>query len=89
MSELETLLKSITPVIYNSLKRAIELSKWPNGQRLTKEQKELCMQAIISYEHKNLEVVAHTGYIPPKPHEHCADDVTPDVEKPLTWVNEI
>lgn len=84
----EQLLSSIDPAIYQNLKRAIELGKWPDGRTLTKEQRELCLQAVISYEHNNLPAEKHTGYIPPKPHEHCGgkgDVADPDEEKPLNW----
>lgn len=84
----EQLLNSLTPEIYDNLKRAVELGKWPDGRALNPEQKQTCMQAIIAYEHRHLPPEQHTGYIPPKNHDHCGGDgevVEPDVEKPLTW----
>jgi uncharacterized protein YeaC (DUF1315 family) len=93
--DIKQLLETITPEVYTSLKRAIELGKWGNGQRLDKEQKELCMQAVIAYEKTNLPEDQHTGYIPPKPHSHCggsgdvAEPTTPTptttTETPLKW----
>lgn len=85
MKNLTELLHTITPEIYENLKRAVELGKWSNGQRLDKNQKDLCMQAVISYEHKHLTATKHTGYIPPKPHEHCA---VPEAEQPVKWVED-
>ncbi|WP_049721701.1 YeaC family protein [Gilvimarinus polysaccharolyticus] len=91
MDNLQQLLQSITPDIYQRLKLAIELGKWPDGQRLTQEQRELCMQAAISYEHQHLPPESRSGYIPPKPHQHCGskgDDLeTLDInaETPLKW----
>jgi len=32
------------------LNQAVELRKWPNGIRLTEEQVELCMEAVIRFE---------------------------------------
>ena len=91
MSNLQQLLQSITPDIYERLKLAVEIGKWPDGQRLTQEQRELCMQAVISYEHQHLPAEAHTGYIPPKAHQHCGSDggdksvPDSDAETPLKW----
>jgi len=78
--DLPQLLESITPQIYESLKRAVELGKWPDGRALTDEQKALCMQAIIAYDQRNPEV-DRTGYVPPKD-SACAPDTQP---KPLKW----
>ncbi len=47
---LETLMQNITPDIYANLKTALELGRWANGVKLSYEQKELCMEAIIRYE---------------------------------------
>ena len=71
---LEDLLKQITPQVYANLKQAIELGKWPNGERLNAEQREHCIQAIIAYEHRNLAPEERSGYIPPKPHQHCGGE---------------
>ncbi len=82
------LIDSMTPEIYENLKRAVELGKFPDGRVLTAEQKENCMQGIIAYEHKNLSAEEHTGYVPPKDDSGC--DTTgmtdaPDEEKPINW----
>lgn len=85
---LNDLLNSITPDIYDNLKRAIELGKWPNGEKLTAEQKEHTMQAVIAYELKYLPEDQRTGYIPPKPHTHCGGEgevAEAEEEKPLKW----
>jgi len=64
--DLEQLLTSITPQVYENLQRAIELGKWPNGHPLTEEQRELCLQAIIAYDVKNKPEEERVGYLPPK-----------------------
>ena len=51
--KLEDLIKSINPEIYRNLKLAIELGKWPNGQKLSEEQIGLCLQAVFHYESSN------------------------------------
>lgn len=90
---LQQLLRSITPEIYENLKRAIELGKWFDGSKISAEQKDLCMQAVIAYEHNHFPPEKHTGYIPPKPHVYCGDDHSHDQsdqqvdqEKPIKWV---
>jgi uncharacterized protein len=61
--QFQQLIDTITPEIYANLKRAIEIGKWPDGRALTHEQRELCMQAIIVYETKNIAAAERTGYI--------------------------
>lgn len=59
----EELLASITPEIHSKLKLAIELGRWENGDRLSKEQVELCMQAVIAYDEIHLKEEEKIGYI--------------------------
>ena len=59
----EDLIASMTPAVYENIKRAVELGKWPNGLKLSNEQKETCMQAIISYGNKNIKREERVGYI--------------------------
>lgn len=73
----DELISSITPEIYDRLKRAVELGKWDNGVRLTKDQTEQSMRAIIAYDLKYQEENERVGYITPKEHTHCD---TPDNE---------
>ncbi len=85
--DLKQLLNAITPEIYENLKAAVELGKWADGNKLTSDQRQLCMQAVIAYEHKHLPAEQHTGYIPPEPHTFCGDDHDhAETEKPIKWV---
>ncbi len=59
----EELLSSITPEVHSKLKQAIELGRWENGDRLSKEQVELCMQAVIAYDEIHLNDEQKIGYI--------------------------
>ena len=59
----EALLEQITPEIHQQLRRATELGKWPDGQRLTPEQIERCLEAVIVWEQRNLPEEERTGYI--------------------------
>ncbi len=47
---LEQLIQSLTPEVYENLKRAVEIGRWPNGVTLEDGQKELCLEAILRYE---------------------------------------
>ncbi len=59
----EQLLESITPEVHQNLKRAVELGRWANGERLRPEQVDLCLQAIIAYEARNLPPEQRVAYI--------------------------
>jgi uncharacterized protein YeaC (DUF1315 family) len=59
----QELLASMTPEIHQSLKTAVELGKWPNGERLSAEQVELCLQAVIAYDQRNLPQTERVAYI--------------------------
>lgn len=59
----EELLSSITPEVHSKLMQAIELGRWENGDRLSKEQVELCMQAVIAYDEIHLNDEEKIGYI--------------------------
>ena len=87
--DLQQLLNNLTPDIYQNLKRAVELGKWPDGNRLSSEQRQLCMQAMIAYESKHLPPEQRTGHlppkgIPPKP-TGCETDFSLDSEETLKW----
>ncbi|MCQ3830802.1 YeaC family protein [Microbulbifer elongatus] len=81
---LDDLLKALNPQIVGSLKRAIELGKWPNGVALTAEQKSLCGEAVAHWEQRHAAPTERVGYVPPKA-TPCADK--PDSEEAVTWVN--
>ncbi len=61
--DFDDMIRTITPEVYENLKRAVELGKWPDGKLLTKEQLEMSMQAIIAYDHQNLNEQERVGYI--------------------------
>ena len=41
---LDDIINSMTPEVYQRLSTAVELGKWPDGVTLTEEQKENCLQ---------------------------------------------
>jgi uncharacterized protein YeaC (DUF1315 family) len=59
----EKLIDSINPETYANLQRALELGKWADGTRLTQEQRENVMQAIIAYGERHLPEELRVGYI--------------------------
>lgn len=81
--------ESMSPAIYASLKQAIELGKWPDGKKLTPEQKEHCLQAVIAYDLKHKPEQERVGYIYTPKHEHCGsgqdDSTDPNQPQPLNW----
>ena len=62
--QFQDLLKQITPEIYRVMKESLELSRWPNGERITPEQRDHTLQALIAWEHDNLPEEERTGYMP-------------------------
>ncbi len=61
--DIKALIATIDPTIYENLKQAVELGKWNNGTVLSKEQKALCMQAIIAYDIKHKPEHERVGYV--------------------------
>lgn len=64
MSEFAKVAADMTPNIYQRLKSAVELGKWPDGRLLSEEQKQISLQAVIAYEIKhNLPEDQRIGFI--------------------------
>ena len=59
----QTILASLTSEVVEKFRVAIELGKWPDGRRLTVEQRETCMQAVMVWEHEHLPPAERIGYI--------------------------
>ncbi|MCP1647551.1 DUF1315 family protein [Pseudomonas nicosulfuronedens] len=74
MSSFAEMIENITPEIYESLKLAVEIGKWPDGRKLSQEQKELSLQAMIAWEMDNLPEDQRTGYMGP---QECASHAEP------------
>jgi uncharacterized protein YeaC (DUF1315 family) len=84
-SHIQAVLAAMTPQIYESFKRAIELRKWPDGRVLSEQQLRTCMEAVIAYEHHHVPLEQRTGYVPPK-EEACEDESHIHTrETPLVW----
>ncbi len=61
--DFEQLISNITPDIHRSLRRAVEIGKWPDGRSLSDEQRALCMEAVIAYEARHVDETERVGYI--------------------------
>ena len=59
----QTILATLTLEMVDKFRMAIELSKWPDGRKLSPEQRETCMQAVMIWEHEHLKPSERTGYI--------------------------
>lgn len=72
MNSFAEAIENITPAIYQSLKLAVEIGKWPDGRKLTQEQKELTLQALIAWEAQNLPEEERIGYMEQQCESHSA-----------------
>lgn len=63
----DELIERLDPAVYASLKRAVELGKWPDGRQISDEQKAICLEAVIFYENRHdIPEQERVGYIEPK-----------------------
>lgn len=71
----EALIDGMSAEVHQQLKTAIELGKWPNGERLSAAQVELCLQAVIAWDLKNLPESERVAYIDRRKLKtsHCGD----------------
>jgi uncharacterized protein len=76
------LIETMSPEIYQSLLRSVELGKWPDGKGLTTEQRATAMQAIIAWGERHLAERDRVGYIEKKKSRDLCD--TP-METPMKW----
>lgn len=76
VESLQDIIAMMDPEILENLKTAVELGRWPDGRKLTSEQLEYCMQAIIAWEQQHLPEDQRTGYIDRTglQKEQCDDD---------------
>lgn len=81
--EYQQAIVDMSPEVYRSLKRAVELGKWPDGRRLTTEQRARCLEAVIAWGRLNLPEEQRVGYID---RGHKAGEVCDDpAPQPLNW----
>lgn len=63
IESLQDILGMMNPEVHMNLKTAVELGRWPDGRKLSPEQLEYCLQAIIAYEQAFLPEQQRVGYI--------------------------
>jgi uncharacterized protein YeaC (DUF1315 family) len=82
---LDELIARMTPEMHAVVRQAVELGRWPNGDVLDAEQRDMCMQALIVYESKRLPEEQRAGYInTEKLEKTLCDD---DEPQSLQWVD--
>ena len=60
----EELIERLDPNVYQSLRQSIELGKWPDGLKLSPQQREISLEAIIHYENlHNIPEQERVGYL--------------------------
>jgi uncharacterized protein YeaC (DUF1315 family) len=62
-TSVKELIKNITPEIHRQLKIAVGIGRWETGDKLSEEQKALCLQAIIAYDEYYLEPESRVGFV--------------------------
>lgn len=79
----QELIDSLSPELYERLRRSVELGKWPDGRPLSREQRETTLQALIAWGEQNLPPEQRVGFID---RGHKAGDICDDPsEQPLNW----
>jgi uncharacterized protein YeaC (DUF1315 family) len=77
------LIESMSPAVYRRLVRSVELGKWPDGNALTREQRENALQAIIAWGQRNLPEEERVGYL--RGGKAVAESCDTAGESPLRW----
>lgn len=79
------LIARMDPGIYRNMKTAVELGRWPDGERLSEEQRQWCLQAIIAWEHQHLPEHERTGYIDRSGLQESGCHAPAAESEPITW----
>ncbi len=89
--EFNKAIAQLTPDIYQNMKTAIEIGKWPDGRVATPEQKDNAMRAVIAYEAlHNVSNEERVGFVNVKGSDCHEDNGTVKSDnleqpKPLKW----
>ncbi len=85
---IEDLIASMTPEIYQNMRDALALGKWGDGRLMTEEQRANSVEAIILYEHKNnVPEEERLGYVDTTNHrKKKAEKASDDDAQPLNFV---
>jgi len=80
----DELIEKMTPQMHQSIKLAIELGKWPDGKKMTPEQLDICLRAVIHYD-QLLPEEERTGYIDRKRADGTTKGVNPLEEQVIKF----
>ncbi len=86
--DFDKLIAAIDHSTVHALRRAVEIGKFPDGNTLTKEQRALCLEAVLTWEARHLPEEQRTGYIdrgPKAEGELCDDEPAPQTQ--LKWAD--
>ena len=86
--DIEQVLQAVTPDVYEKLKLAVEIGKWPDGSKLRDRK-----STRLTYDSQHKPESERVGFIAPKKHQHCGSttgeiaeaDENPQADKPLKW----
>ena len=78
--QLTDFLEKMTPEVYQALKQSVELGRWPNGVKLSGQEREASLQALIAWEFDHLPESQRTGYMPVS----CKSSQTKPEEEPAS-----
>ena len=56
-------IEAMSPEVYERLKRAVELGKWPDGRALTEAQRRDALQAVIAWDALHVAAPERVGFI--------------------------
>ena len=79
MNTVDELVESLTPDMVNDLKRAIEIGKFPDNRAVSREQRELMIEATILYDALKLPEEERTGFIHRKKQASGILNVVPNI----------
>jgi uncharacterized protein YeaC (DUF1315 family) len=77
------LIENMTPEIYRSLKRSVEIGKWPDGRLVTPEQRREALQAVIAWGKFHLPESEQVGFI--ERGDKAGDSCDDPLETTLKW----
>ena len=67
MTTNDEFIRPLTPELIALFKEAVETGRWRDGRSLSDAQKDICLEAIIRFEHEHVAPEQRTGYVEPKP----------------------
>jgi uncharacterized protein YeaC (DUF1315 family) len=79
----EELVRQITPELYATFRRSLEIGRWPDGRPMTAQQREHCLQAVIAYDQLHTPEAERVGYI-----DRGAKAARSGTEQTLRWASD-